>query len=341
MEDKTTYYEGLMAAYFSGEATPREIMQLSAWLTEDQANLDSFESYRKAWLLTGKDALSSSVNIDAEWKAISSKLTPGVAEVVVPAVKAGKGRLFSLLISWKAAAALLVLLVSATAVFYLNFDPDMVIAKAETGNLEQILPDGTIVSLLKGSEIEYPSQFKDNKREVRLEGEAYFSVKRDSTKPFIVSDGNARIEVLGTSFNVNTKADAGEVIVVLTSGKVSLYFEGRESENIILHPGEKAEMNVMQKVITTGLNADPNYMAWKTGRIIFENSSLDQVISALNKVYHQEFRLGNPQLSGCSLTATFDQQPLGSVIKVIEATLDVEIISVEGAMVINGPGCIE
>lgn len=341
MEEKTTYYEGLIAAYFSGEAVPEEIMQLSAWLTESQANLDSFETIRKAWLLTGKDALSSSVDLEAEWKAISSKLTPEVHEVAVPEAKATRGRMINLLSSWKAAAALVVLLVSATAVFYLNFSPDMVIAQAESGNLEQILPDGSIVSLFKGSEIEYPSQFKGNKREVRLEGEAYFNVKRDITKPFIVSGNNARIEVLGTSFNVNTKASGDEVSVVLTSGKVSLYFEGGESENIILQPGEKAKMNNSKKVITTGINADPNYMAWKTGRIVFENSSLDQVISTLNKVYDQKFRLGNPQLSGCSLTATFDQQPLGSVIKVIEATLDVEITKVEGALVINGLGCIE
>jgi transmembrane sensor len=341
MEEKTTYYEGLMAAYFSGEATPEEIMQLSAWLTEDEANLDSFETFRKAWLLTGKDALSSAIDLDTEWKAISQKLSPEAHEVVVPTGKASKGRLASLLTSWKAAAALVVLLVTATAVFYLNFNPDIVIAKAESGNLEQVLPDGSIVSLLKGSEIEYPSQFSENNREVRLEGEAYFNVKRDLSKPFIVSGGNARIEVLGTSFNVNTKAGSGEVSVVLTSGKVSLYFEGRESENIILHPGEKAEMNVAKKVITTGVNADPNYMAWKTGRIVFDNSSLDQVIATLNKVYNQEFGLGNPQLSACSLTVTFDQQPLGSVIKVIEATLDVEITKVDGAMIINGSGCFE
>jgi transmembrane sensor len=341
MEEKTTYYEGLMAAYFSGEATPEEIMQLSAWLTEDEANLDSFETFRKAWLLTGKDALSSAIDLDTEWKAISQKLSPEAHEVVVPTGKASKGRLASLLTSWKAAAALVVLLVTATAVFYLNFNPDIVIAKAESGNLEQVLPDGSIVSLLKGSEIEYPSQFSENNREVRLEGEAYFNVKRDLSKPFIVSGGNARIEVLGTSFNVNTKAGSGEVSVVLTSGKVSLYFEGRESENIILHPGEKAEMNVAKKVITTGVNVDPNYMAWKTGRIVFDNSSLDQVIATLNKVYNQEFRLGNPQLSACSLTVTFDQQPLGSVIKVIEATLDVEITKVDGAMIINGSGCFE
>ncbi|MFH1118337.1 MAG: FecR domain-containing protein [Bacteroidota bacterium] len=338
MKESTTYYEGLMAAYFSGEATSTEIMLLSAWLTEDQANLDSFEAFRNAWLLTGKDALSSGIDLDNEWKAISSKITTGHD---VPVVTAGKGRLISILSSWKAAAAIVILMVGAATVFYLNTGQEMVITKADAGNLEHLLPDGTIVALHMGSEIEYPARFSENRREIKLEGEAYFSVKRDVTKPFIVSGNNARIEVLGTDFNVNTNDGDDMVSVVLTSGKVSLYFNGSESDPIILHPGEKAEMNISKKVISTGLNPDPNYMSWKTGRIVFENSSLVQVIATLSKVYQQEFILGNPQLSGCRLTATFEKQPLSSIIRVIESTLDVEILSRNGVMVINGSGCLK
>ncbi len=339
MREETTYYESLMAAYFSGEASSEEIRQLSSWLAENQENLYFFESFRKAWLLTGKDALSSAIDLDAEWEAISTKLSPDAPFVVVPAEKTRKGILINMFSSWKAAAVLVILLVSATAIFYLNSGPETIILTADTGNLEQLLPDGTTISLLKGSEAEYPAQFSGDIREVKLEGEAYFIVKHDESKPFIVKGNKARIEVLGTSFNVNTRAGDNQVSVVLTSGKVSLYFKGHESENIILHPGEKAEMNLSKKAISVGLNPDPNYMAWKTGKIVFENSSLNEVIAVLSKVYHKEIRLAGDQLSTCNLTATFEKQSLNSALKVIQATLELEITEENGILILKGPGC--
>lgn len=339
MKEETIYYESLMAAYFSGEASPEEIRQLSSWLTENQENLDSFESFRNAWLLTGKDALSSKIDLDAEWEAISPKLSPDVPVVVAPAKKPGKGMLISMLSSWKAAAALVILLVSATALFYLNTGPETITLTATAGNLEHQLPDGTSITLLKGSEAEYPAQYSGDKREVKLEGEAYFIVKHDESKPFIVKGDKARIEVLGTSFNVNTRAGDEKVSVVLTSGKVSLYITGHESENIILHPGEKADINLANKAIAVGINPDPNYMAWKTGKIVFENSSLGEVVAVLSKVYQKEIRLAGDHLSSCSLTATFEKQPLNSVLNVIKATLELETAEENGILLLKGPGC--
>jgi len=338
MKEKTAYYESLMAAYFSGEATPEEIRQLSAWIAEERVNLELFEASHKVWLLAGKDATDSAIDLDAEWAALTTRM--GETTTSPPLThKAGNSRILKMFSSWKAAAAIVILMVAATAYFYLNTGPDIIVITADSGNREQVLPDGTAVTLLRGSEIEYPAEFTDLKREVKLEGEAYFEVRRDEMKPFIVSGSNARIEVLGTSFNVNTRAGKDKVSVVLTSGKVSLYFKGRESENIILHPGEEAEMILSKKAITTGSNPDPNYMAWKTGKIIFDNTSLVQVIATLSKVYQAEIRLGNPQLSGCSLTATFEKQPLASVLNVIKATLDVEIKNEGGILIITGSTC--
>lgn len=342
MDEKTTYYNGLIAAYFSGEASPEEIELLSAWLTEDQANLKIFEAFHKAWMITGKDAIASGIDLDTEWSTITARMEPeAMASPTLLHIdgKRNKGRLAIMLTSWKAAAALAILLATAAALFYLNSGPGMVVVTADSGSLEHVLPDGSVVTLYKGSVLEYPAGMSENKRCVRLEGEAYFNIKRDENRPFIVSGSDARIEVLGTSFDVNTRAGDDKISVVLTSGKVSLYFKGRESENLVLHPGEKAVMTLSDKVITTGINPDPNYMAWKTRQITFDNTSLDQVIATLSKVYQTNIRLGNQQLSNCSLTATFNQQSFGSVLNIIKATLDVEITDENGVVVVNGPGC--
>jgi transmembrane sensor len=339
MTDKTEDYESLMAAYFSGEATPDEIMRLSAWLTEDQVNIDIFESFRNAWLLTGKDALSSNIDIDSEWQNLESRMDKKT--MLPPSLPANTPHrsIIKLFSSWKAAAAIVILLVAAAAAFYFNKGPEMVMVTADKNNYEQVLPDGSVITLASGAEIKYSETFSEEYREVSLKGEAYFEVKPDTKRPFIVSDNDVRIEVLGTSFNVNTKAGDHQTSVVLTSGKVSLYFEGNKTDGYILNPGEKAEIRTDKKSIIRQINSDPNYMAWKTGKIVFDNTGLVQVVATLCNVYHTEFRLADPQLSGCSLTATFENQSLEQVLNVIKATLDLKITNVQGIIILGGSGC--
>lgn len=339
MEDKTTYYNNLIASYFSGEASPEEIELLSVWLTEDALNLKLFEEYQQTWLITGKDALMSSMDIDAEWEAINKRMMPETSASISRVPEYMKGRLIHFMNGWKAAAAVAVIMIAVAALFYLNRGQDKIVLTADKGNLEQILPDGSQISLRKGSVIEYAADFDSKERKIKLEGEAYFKVKRNERRPFIVAGDKASIEVLGTSFNVDTKAGDDKISVILTSGKVSIYFNDKKAQNTILNPGEKAEISTSQETITTAANPDPNYLAWKNGKIIFDNSNLDQVIATLSKVYQKEIRLGNPQLTGCSLTATFDNQTLASVLNVIRVTLDVEMAEENGILVIYGSGC--
>ncbi|KAF0197772.1 MAG: anti-FecI sigma factor FecR [Bacteroidetes bacterium] len=339
MNETDTYYESLMAAYFSGEATPDEIKQLSVWLTENPANLDSFEVYRQVWLMTAKDALSAGTDMEAEWKALTARMGPEAITSTPSEPAIPLRRLKVLFMSWKAAAIAAVLIAAAAAMFYLNSGPGTIVVAATGSNLEKVLPDGSVVTLYKGTEIEYPEKFGDDTREVKLNGEAYFNVTKDAERPFIVSGGNARIKVLGTTFNVNTKAGESKISVVLTSGRVALYFDGKETVGRILNPGEAAEMNTGQKSIVTNANPDPNYMAWKTGIILFENAALEEVAATLGKVYHTEVRLSGKQLSGCSLTASFEKQPLNQVLHVIGETLGLKIRQENGIVIFEGNGC--
>jgi ferric-dicitrate binding protein FerR (iron transport regulator) len=339
MEEQTTYYNSLIAAYFSGEASPEEITKLLAWLALDASNLELFEEYRNAWVLTGKDAINSKIDLDREWASITSRIENKENPSLTQLPSERKGRTLKLLLSWKAAAALVVLLVAASALFYLATGNKNIVITADSGNLEQVLPDGSEITLYQGSTIEYPTDFISKTRRVKLEGEAYFNVKHDAKHPFIVSGEDLRIEVLGTSFNVNTKAGNDKINVVLTTGKISLYFDDHRTESTILNPGEKADISVSAKNITTGKNTDPNYMAWKTGKITFDNTNLNQVIATLSKVFHKEIRLADQQLSGCSLTATFENQSLTQILNVIGVTLDLEISEENGLIFVKGTSC--
>ena len=339
MNEPGTYYEVLMAAYFSGEATPDEVMRLSAWLTGDPANIDVFEAYRQVWLLTAKDAIDEVIDVEAEWENLSARMEPESLKTFGKTKKANKGKLLQFTWSWKAAAIAIVLVVAASLLFYLNSDPALVRVAALDNNLEQVLPDGSVITLNRGSEISYPEKFGDDTREVKLKGEAYFNVTKNTKRPFIVSGGDARIKVMGTSFNVNTGSDGRNISVVLTTGKVALYYKGSESEEHLLNPGEKAEMNSEKKSIITVSNPDPNYMAWKTGIIVFENAGLKEIVATLSKVYNTEIRLPDKQPVDCSLTATFEKQPLSRVLNVIGETLGLSIRQQNGVVIFEGSGC--
>jgi transmembrane sensor len=240
---------------------------------------------------------------------------------------------------WKAAAVAIILL-SASFLLYLYLSkPKEIVILAQTKNLEQLLPDGSVVYLHAGSQITYPEKFSSEKRNVELEGKAYFEVAHNKTKPFIVASGDARVEVIGTRFNVNTRKSGGSMEVVLTSGKVSLYFKGMKKDNLLLMPGEKAEVFTGKKVISKTLNTDPNYMAWKTRVIVFNDESLGEVVKTLQDVYQTPVRLVNQQLSQCRVTASFNDQSLQSVLEVIKETLGLQVKQNGNSIELSGNGC--
>ncbi len=343
MNGNSTYYTDLITRYFSGETTEDELRLLSEWLKADRQNEELFIQYQKTWQLVEKQKIYSGIDLDHEWKAMQDKLNsaelPDDSQGRVLQLSKKKSRISSSRSIWLAAAAIVILLISTVQLYYYFSKPSTITVTAQAQNLEQVLPDGTVVSLHAGSQITYPEKFASGARRVDLKGEAYFKVTHNKSKPFIVSSGSARVEVLGTQFNVNTRTSAGTMEVVLTSGKVSVYYEANPKENVLLDPGEKAVLRTNQNLISKSVNVDPNYMAWKTRVLVFDNETLSQVVNTLQNVYQTPVTLTDPALSGCRVTATFDGQSFESVIEVIKETLDLRVKKNGDIIEISGKGC--
>jgi ferric-dicitrate binding protein FerR (iron transport regulator) len=334
MDEKKSYFYNLMVRYFQGETSPEELDRLSVWLSEDPMNRTLFEEHHQTWKLLAKDSISSA-DIDKEWEAFSSRLSNSVKlpdlnnhafpteTSTVPISRKQRPGIIRMISSWRVAASLVIIVISAAILYYLIATPAMTEVYAENSNIEHVLPDGSVVTLYKGSKIGYPASFVKETRNVTLEGEANFIVQHDKKHPFIVSGNNLRVMVLGTEFNVNTKAGEGEINVVLESGTVSLFFKGNESENLILKPGEAAFINTNEKSMQKSVNTNPNYNAWLTGNIVFNNTRLEEVAEILAKVYHVEIEL-DENLKDCTLTATFEKQSFDQVINVISETLGIK-----------------
>jgi ferric-dicitrate binding protein FerR (iron transport regulator) len=319
METDPTYSIDLITRYLAGEANGDDLVFLEAWLKADPGHKKVFEDYRRIWLGMEQDRMDAAVDPDKEWNELEAKIfmneEPARSRIIS----------FSFRQVLRIAAIILLFAVPSFFVFRYFTHPEQKQLDANLTIKEGKLPDGTSVTLNKGATLEYPSSFKGNNRNVKLNGEAWFEVKHDDAKPFIVTSHNVRVEVLGTSFYVNTNAANNTMEVILNSGSVAVYFDDHKENSLFLTPGEKAEIIPGQQKMEKGINTDQNYRSWMTQRFIYNNAPLVTIIADLNKVYHANLHIATPAISYCLVTATFDQQSVESILHVLQATLDLTI----------------
>jgi transmembrane sensor len=337
MEAEQTYFIDLVARYFSGELTEEEIRILSGLVAASAENKKLFEDYSKTWQLIEQETIEKSVDTDNEWSQFITPLKErSLTEVEADFINKTPVRNMNFVRFARIAAVFIVLVLSSIWLYsYLN-KPQEKILMASDNTIEATLPDGTHVTLNNGSTINYPSKFSKDKRKISLQGEAYFDVAHDAAQPFVITSGNVCIEVLGTSFYVNTDGANGNIEVILTTGKVAVYYADKPDQKVILSPGERVEFPKEEADFSKTVNTDENYMAWKTKKIVFSDQTLNQIVAQLNKVYHTNISISQPNIGDCRMTATFDNQELDAVLHVIKATLDVEIHKKGNTFVISG-----
>ncbi len=341
METNSSYYTDLISRYFFGEATPREILELSNWVKSDPANASIFTAYRETWQTIEHSGIGSSVDLDGEWDLLKARILVGSEQLAVGRGLLAAGSKLSVTMSWALRIAAVFLLVAIPAfLLYRSFNfPAEKQFSALAGTSEQILPDGTVVTLNAGALLTCPSRFEGSFRKVTLQGEAWFEVAHDKSKPFIIASGNTRIRVVGTSFSVNTKTLKNTKEIVLSEGIVRVYFEDMPQTSILLLPGEKGEVNSGNDAIVKSANEDVNFLAWKTKRLVFSNTPLNEVAALLTKVYQTSIRLSGEGLNDCRITATFDRQSLESVLNVLKATLNLQVRNSGTGIELSGNGC--
>lgn len=149
------------------------------------------------------------------------------------------------------------------------------------GEYTLVLADGTRVALNSGTQLRFPVRFDGESREVYLSGEAYFTVVRDETRPFIVHTSRGKINVLGTAFNVRDYADEARVVTTLVNGAVRYDAHG-SGRNVVLRPGfqvaDNGELTVREVRVQ-------EYVGWKDGLYIFNNLTLEEMMKTVERNY--------------------------------------------------------
>ena len=174
--------------------------------------------------------------------------------------------------------------------------------------IRMILPDSSIVYLGGGSKLVWPSRFvKGRNRNISLEGEAFFEVKRDTTSPFIIQSGKMQTQVLGTSFNVYAYPADHEFSVAVRTGKVRVSegIGGKLKSLSLLTAGMKLVYHNRngKYAVNTGRVDDVN--GWINNRFVFRNESLAGMLRQLERYYDVSFELQQRNLAQCRFNATF------------------------------------
>ena len=147
------------------------------------------------------------------------------------------------------------------------------------------LADGTKVWMNAKSSLRYPVAFQGRERVVYAEGEIYLEVARDEKHPFFVMLNGMKVEVLGTSFNVNSYADENYTEVTLVEGHVAAYVDDKNYDLLPSRQLRWDKENESVDVRTVNVN---DYIAWKKGQYVFKGRSLEEVAKVLERWYDVE-----------------------------------------------------
>lgn len=322
----------LVKKYLNDECSPQEIETLNNWYNSFDKHQDPIEGLTAEQVQQLKERLMSRIrkNIAAGSHSAPAPLrrNPGPAKLVY-------------LITGIAAMALLVMGIflsrnEQTIPALKSASANTVISNTSKSIRRVALEDGSIVWLNPDSKIEYPEKFTAASRELRMQGEAFFEVKPDLKRPFIIYSNDMVTRVWGTSFLVRaTEGIAGEVSVV--TGKVSVRLHQQDDKSaIMLMPDEKVTFikaaNVLKK---EGEAKNSAVRIWQKTTLSFDNIPLKEVLSTLNKKFGVDISTEDKALLSYSLKADFTDQSLPAILEMLEKSLDLKYEINERKIILN------
>ena len=273
---------------------------------------------------------------------------------------------------FKYAAVVALLIVSTLAALFLWNDTaelNYITKTTQRGQKSNIiLSDGTTIRLNSESTLIYPEKFTGDVREVQLIGEAFFDVRRNTNKPFIVRSGDLETTVLGTSFNINAFPDQ-DIAVTVVTGKVQVSplkrgdAEGRGvketspdiknqndsptgqtfgGEGVILTPNQQAVFEIDNKKLTRREVELKSHLAWKNGKIIFDRIRFEEAALILERWFNIEIEFDNEALRDCLIRSEYNNENLVNILESLKFIQGVDYkIQTNNQVLLSGEACKE
>lgn len=294
MDRQPADYDQLLASFLSGNSNSLEIEDIKRWQNLSALNKKIFDNSVKIWGNCASPISKS--DIERDKLLVKNRITN---QIIL------QQRRDKVLLHFLRLAAIFIGPLMLAIGWYIGNKYNNQPAPALTWNTVTTprkhiamctLADGTEVWLNAGSSLSYPSNNQQNKREVKLTGEAYFKVARDAGKPFIVITQQETVKVLGTSFNM--KAYPGEERIETTLDNGSLEILTQKSGIVArkLQPGEQAIYDINSgktEIKNIGANLPGS---WREGKFRFKDADLKTIIAELDRLYDIKIYIKNPGL---------------------------------------------
>lgn len=321
-----------LGKYFTDNCTPKERKEIEQWIQANPSRKRLINELEGIW---EQSATDEEWDVDEGWDELSKKLSDS-GESPLRLVESPfeefrridrekkQSRRWSFGIRVAAAVAVLAVFV-LSVVFYMDQAADQQESAAlamqevvtQKGQRSQFkLSDGTQVWLNGDSRMKIPSRFTTNIREVYLEGEAFFAVKPNPEKPFIIHAGESLTRVLGTQFNLQAYPDEA-VQIVVKEGKVAFGNEREEQESAELVKNQMGVLNRGQLAGISNVESIKHYTGWTDGQLIFKDTPLNNAVKRLERWFDIDIKLNDPSLESRTITGRFKEESMTEILNII------------------------
>ena len=338
----------LLIRFILGETTEKEKLKIERWLENDDANKQLMRTLEQ--LLRESRLEFAQWNEDELWNKFASKAGITLSHAESPEEVKPEANANSILRPIQAVMqwcfginrspsqyvfrlAFIVLLIlggsMGTAVYFKKLQEKRELAyqttyqeystqKGERSTL--LLSDGTSIRLNSATKIRFPVVFAKGKREIYLDGEAFFEVAHNEASPFTVHTVDATIRVLGTIFNVTSYSEDNKTQVIVSEGQVA--FGGvRQQDEVMLHRNQLSRILKGGAPSTAEVINPDKYLAWLKNQMVFDNATLEDVIKQLSRKFDVEFKVLDSSLLQRHIMATYSNESFSQIIRSLSLSL--------------------
>lgn len=307
--------EETIKAYLSGKLAEEEVPPIEAYLASEEGERQLNQMMEQAW--EEEDVVSDR----KVFERVESNLRDHIKQT-----KQEEVFRWTRLRATMGIAASIVLLLAFGMQFLLQDDTSkevvaelpMMIKETTKGLKSTVhLRDGSKVMLNSESKISYPQYFTDSSRVIHLEGEAFFEVAKDKSRPFTVIANGVATTALGTSFNINGRRN--QCKVSLATGKVAVQ-QVDEQENYFLKPGQAVQFDLEARTVSRSEYTGFEDFLWTKGIIAFNDDHFELVIEKLSRWYNVDFSIENTGVVK-QYTGRFDNKSLETILENMSFTL--------------------
>ncbi|MEA4974292.1 MAG: FecR domain-containing protein [Paludibacter sp.] len=301
-------------------------VKFDSWLKQEE-NQQLYTGIKDLWVNVQQKSANYEPDVEFYWNELASRIEKESRVAHTLGVSKGTGRYMPAVRFYRmlAVASVLLILGFSSLFYFVKVDTGLQHSvqtyASLTGKSKVVLPDGSEVWLHSNSTLSYNDFNKNNTREVSMTGEAYFDVKKDAGKPFIVSVNDVKVKVHGTSFNVNAYDKSGQVLVSLFEGNVSMDVAGKQ---VFLSPGEEGSYDGNIRLLSVKQGDVDFAKSWSNDHLRFENKNLRQVCRYLSKWYTVDIDIDPAIANNQSYTFTLRDESLEEVVRILSRINEID-----------------